>query len=188
MACFWVDGLGLNPLEFPGRSAVVLPNTAGLILTAVCLAIAFVMATRASRLWTRTPAGSGLVMSIVPIALAYHFAHYLADFPVDALRALKALSGGFQSAGVHYDGSPRGGVGLPAANGNHRRRPHHGCDGVPSPLAATGLWCERYSRGPGSAQRVDGFLHNLRPLAFVDAGHLLTGEDCCLPKTPNSHS
>ncbi len=83
----WVNGLGLNPLEFPGRSAVVLPNTAGLILTASCLALAFVLATRSGRL--------GLVMSVVPIALAYHFAHYLADFPVDAMRALKALSDPF---------------------------------------------------------------------------------------------
>jgi len=90
---FWVNGLGLNPLEFAGRSAVVLVNTVGLALMAACLAGAYAIAVLAGRF--ASPAVPGLVMSVVPIALAYHFAHYLADFPVDAMRAVKALSDPF---------------------------------------------------------------------------------------------
>ncbi|MGH6820812.1 MAG: hypothetical protein ACREDU_08135, partial [Methylocella sp.] len=92
---FWVSQLGLNPLEFPGRSAVVLANTAGLILLAGCLTAAYAAAVGAGRLLANTPEIPGLVLAIVPIALAYHLSHYLADFPVDALKALKALSDPF---------------------------------------------------------------------------------------------
>lgn len=92
---FWVDWLGLNPLEFPGRSAVILANTVGLALMALCLAAAYAGVTAAGRLVAQTPEIPGLVLAIVPIALAYHFAHYLADFPVDAMQAIKALSDPF---------------------------------------------------------------------------------------------
>jgi hypothetical protein len=34
-------------------------------------------------------------MSLVPIAFAYHLAHYLPDFPITAMGALKALSDPF---------------------------------------------------------------------------------------------
>jgi hypothetical protein len=92
---FWVDRLGLNPLEFPGRSAVVFANTVGLALMAPCLALAYSMAVVAGRHLAQTPRIPGLVLAVVPIALAYHIAHYLADFPVDALKTIKALSDPF---------------------------------------------------------------------------------------------
>ncbi len=37
----WLDFTGINPLEFPGRSAVVLPNTLGLIGTFIALSGVF---------------------------------------------------------------------------------------------------------------------------------------------------
>ncbi|MBC8035995.1 MAG: hypothetical protein H7X89_02095 [Rhizobiales bacterium] len=92
---FWADQLALNPLEFPGRSAVVFANTVGLALMGVGLGIAYAAAVAAGRFVARSREIPGLVMAIVPIALAYHFAHYLADFPVDALKAIKALSDPF---------------------------------------------------------------------------------------------
>ena len=94
---FWVDSLGLNPLEFPGRSAVILDNTVGLGLMALGLSIAYAVAVVAGSFITRTLRVPGLVLAIVPIALAYHFAHYLPDFPVDALKVMKALSDPFGS-------------------------------------------------------------------------------------------
>jgi hypothetical protein len=92
---FWVDWLGLNPLEFPGRSAVVLANTAGVALMAFCLGMAYALAVKAGSFAARTGEVTSLVIAIVPIAMAYHFAHYLADFPVDAMRSIKALSDPF---------------------------------------------------------------------------------------------
>lgn len=92
---FWVDRLGLNPLDFPGRSAVVLANTLGLVLMPLSLALAYAIALQAGSLAARTRHAPDLVMAIVPIALAYHFAHYLPDFPVEAMKAAKALSDPF---------------------------------------------------------------------------------------------
>ena len=94
---FWAGLLGLNPLEFPGRSAVVFANTAGLSLMFAGLASAYALAILVSRFAGVAGRLPSLVLSIVPIAIAYHIAHYLPDFPVAAMRALKALSDPFGS-------------------------------------------------------------------------------------------
>jgi hypothetical protein len=92
---FWVDRLGLNPLEFPGRSAVVLANTAGLAFMALCLWGAYNVALKIGSVVARPFEVPSLIVAIVPIAIAYHLAHYLADFPVDVMRAIKAMSDPF---------------------------------------------------------------------------------------------
>ncbi len=98
---FWLGLIGVNPLEFPGRSAVTTSSTAGLAGAFALLAAAFFLAvalgerlaggkadTRAN---LRAAAGA-LVWSIVPIAAAYHAAHYLPSLVVDAQYALAALA------------------------------------------------------------------------------------------------
>ncbi|MEO0751793.1 MAG: hypothetical protein AAFY25_08315 [Pseudomonadota bacterium] len=85
---FWLDLLGINPLEFPGRSAVIWQNLTGLIAANAALIAAF-----AACLWLGEKlAGSGRSLrdafclyapSILPIAIAYHVAHYLTSFLVD---------------------------------------------------------------------------------------------------------
>lgn len=92
---FWAGQLGLNPLEYPGRSAVVLANTIGLAAMALGLALAYHLAVRLGRILARTPDIPGLVFSIVPIAFAYHLAHYLPEFPVAMMQAAKALGDPF---------------------------------------------------------------------------------------------
>ena len=94
---FWLEMIGINPLEFPGRSEVMLPNLAGLAaawtVLASCFASAVWLGLRLARL--RVPhmdAAGLLVWSIVPIALAYHFAHYLAAFVLNGQYALAAIS------------------------------------------------------------------------------------------------
>lgn len=98
MATFaWLAAIGVNPLEFPGRSAVMAHNTGGLLAMFAALAGAFFAAVAlGARL-----AGGGppiadqaglLVWSIVPIALAYHVAHYLVVLAVNGQYALAALS------------------------------------------------------------------------------------------------
>ncbi len=94
---FWLGLNGVNPLEFPGRTAMTAINGNGLALAFAALAVAFLAAVFAgeklvrSRLPLDRSAGL-LVWSIVPIALAYHFSHYLVVLLVNGQYALAALS------------------------------------------------------------------------------------------------
>ncbi|MEL7258196.1 MAG: hypothetical protein AAFN80_10200 [Pseudomonadota bacterium] len=91
---WWFGVLGINPLEFPGRSVVVTQNLIGLILSNVTLIIAF-----AACLWlgewlagTKRPLRDAFCLyapSILPIALGYHIAHYLTSFMVDGQYVIK---------------------------------------------------------------------------------------------------
>ncbi|MGN6538649.1 MAG: hypothetical protein ACTHKQ_23345 [Mesorhizobium sp.] len=97
---FWLGRFGVNPLDYPGRTALMGISAFGLVLTFLLLAGAFLAA-----VWLgQRLAGDGvpfgraaglLVWSIVPIALAYHVAHYLTALLVDGQYALVALSDPF---------------------------------------------------------------------------------------------
>ncbi|RWE29357.1 hypothetical protein, partial [Mesorhizobium sp.] len=96
---FWLGLFGVNPLEFPGRTALIGIGSLGLVLTFVLLAAVFALAVL---LGQRLVGGRSfkesaglLVWSIVPIALAYHIAHYLTALLVDGQYALVALSDPF---------------------------------------------------------------------------------------------
>ncbi len=92
---WWLDLAGENPLEHPGRTALVGRNTLGLVGAAAALLAAFAATAAAGAWWSGArpaPALRRFVVSIVPIAFGYHFAHYLPSFLVDAQYALKALS------------------------------------------------------------------------------------------------
>lgn len=93
---WWLAVLGVNPLEFPGRSAVIGPTLVGVLVANVALIAAF-----AATVWLGVRlAGVGgfaaafrlFAPSILPIALGYHIAHYLTAFLVDSQYALAALS------------------------------------------------------------------------------------------------
>ncbi|TJX01745.1 MAG: hypothetical protein E5X43_07550, partial [Mesorhizobium sp.] len=91
---------GINPLEVPGRTAVIGIGTVGLVLTFVLLAAAFILAIVLGQHLAGSPhslrqAAGLLVWSIVPIALAYHVAHYLTALLVDGQYAMAALSDPF---------------------------------------------------------------------------------------------
>ncbi|RWN64876.1 MAG: hypothetical protein EOR99_24085 [Mesorhizobium sp.] len=97
---FWLGLFGINPLEFPGRTAVIGIGTIGLVLTFVLLAAAFILAIvlgqrLAGSEHSLSQAAGLLVWSIVPIALAYHVAHYLTALLVDGQYAIAALSDPF---------------------------------------------------------------------------------------------
>ena len=92
---WWLDLVGENPLEHPGRTALVARNTLGLVGAAAALLAAYAISTAAGAWWSGSPPAVALrqfVVSIVPIAFGYHFAHYLPSFLVEAQHALKALS------------------------------------------------------------------------------------------------
>ncbi len=93
---WWFARMGWNPLEFPGRSAVIGQTLAGLVVANLVLVAGFALAVRAGL----GLAGGGsfrrafraLAPSVLPIALGYHLAHYLTSFLVDGQYVLVALN------------------------------------------------------------------------------------------------
>ena len=110
---FWLGLTGVNPLEFPGRTAVADINGAGLVAAIVALPFAFLGAVvlgrrlAGSRTTVRQATGA-LAWSMIPISLAYHFSHYLTALVINGQYALAALSDPlmtgvdlFGTAGMH---------------------------------------------------------------------------------------
>lgn len=96
---WWLAGIGVNPLEFPGRSAVAADNLSGLLAMILGL-----IATFALTVWLGLaisggggfgPAFNWLALSLLPIALAYHVAHYLTSFLVSIQYTVAAISDPF---------------------------------------------------------------------------------------------
>lgn len=85
---WWIDLVGRNPLEHPGRSAMIGVNTLGLLATVAMIGALYAAAVR---LGGEKDYGR-YIFAIVPIAFGYHFAHYLPAFLVDAQYAAVALS------------------------------------------------------------------------------------------------
>ncbi|WP_143748406.1 hypothetical protein, partial [Mesorhizobium carmichaelinearum] len=97
---FWLGLFGVNPLEFPGRTAVIGSGSLGLALTFILLAAVFLFAVILGQRLAGSDqplaqAAGLLVWSIVPIALAYHVAHYLTALLVDGQYAAASLSDPF---------------------------------------------------------------------------------------------
>ncbi len=105
---WWLGVIGVNPLEFPGRSAVVVPNLIGLAVANLGLLAVF-----AACLWLgERIAGTGRSLraafclfapSILPIALGYHVAHYLPTFLVEVQYVVQMLDDPL-SNGAHFLG------------------------------------------------------------------------------------
>lgn len=96
----WLGLIGANPLEYPGRTDLIPFNTAGLIGACIALILAYWGAvalgyTRDRQVTNETGLGGKLAISMVPIAFAYHVAHYLPAFLVEAQYAVRALSDPF---------------------------------------------------------------------------------------------
>jgi hypothetical protein len=96
----WLGLVGVNPLEYPGRTDLIPFNTAGLIGACIALILAYRGAvtcgyTRDRQFTNETGLGGKLAISMVPIAFAYHLAHYLPAFLVEAQYAVRALSDPF---------------------------------------------------------------------------------------------
>jgi hypothetical protein len=86
---WWLGVIGVNPLDFPGRSAVASANTVGLVGMLAALAVAFALATWLGR---RLGGGPASAAALVPIALGYHLAHYLPVALIDGQYAWFALT------------------------------------------------------------------------------------------------
>ena len=95
----WLAAAGVNPLEHPGRSALMPLNTAGLVGACAALAALFHGAVAiGGRLAPGVPhreAAGRLVLAIVPISLVFHAAHYLSALILDGQWLLRALGDPF---------------------------------------------------------------------------------------------
>lgn len=97
---WWLALNGINPLEFPGRSAVTGSNTAGLVALWLALSAAFLtsiwigraLAGQRGAFW---PQAGALAASILPISIGYQFAHYLTALLVNGQYATIALTDPF---------------------------------------------------------------------------------------------
>ncbi|MFK7875474.1 MAG: hypothetical protein AB8B71_06805 [Paracoccaceae bacterium] len=97
---WWLAQIDVNPLEFPGRSAVMGATWMGLIG-----AIGAMLALFASVVWVGvrlsgvcvsfTYAFGALGLTVLPIAFAYHVSHYLTSFMVSSQYLMAALSDPF---------------------------------------------------------------------------------------------
>ncbi len=96
----WLHLQGANPLMYPGRTALIGPNTLGFLALFAVFCLAYLLAVSlVSRLAMVGAPVSRLVglfvPSLVPIACGYHFAHYLPVFLVDVQYAVRAASDPF---------------------------------------------------------------------------------------------
>jgi hypothetical protein len=92
---WWLDLAGVNPLEFPGRSAMVAWNSLGLVGMVGVLALFYFLAQALGRRIARGASQGwpfGAVFSLAPISLGFHFAHYLTAFLVNVQYAFLSLS------------------------------------------------------------------------------------------------
>jgi hypothetical protein len=98
---WWLGSWGINPLEFPGRTALMLPNSLGLLGAWALLSLAYGLA---MMLGARLSGGKiafqtlldAFVLSILPISIGYHFAHYLTSFLVNAQYAVFSINDPFE--------------------------------------------------------------------------------------------
>lgn len=94
----WLSAIGINPLDFPGRSLVRGANTLGLAGSFAALTLAYygavALGATLSGATVRAAAGR-FVVSLIPISIAFHFAHYLPDLLVNGQYLLLALNDPF---------------------------------------------------------------------------------------------
>ncbi len=92
---FWLSLIGANPLEFPGRSAVMPDNSLGLaggfgLLVLLYLACVYAGWKMAGVKVGFVEVAGRLVYSIIPISLVFHCAHYLTRILVNVQYAFLA--------------------------------------------------------------------------------------------------
>ncbi|MEB8389139.1 hypothetical protein OO012_18070 [Rhodobacteraceae bacterium KMM 6894] len=98
---WWFGQLGLNPLEFAGRSTVVSQNWVGLVAANLALIAVFFVSTWVGLRLAHSDISLGRAVrafapAVLPIALGYHIAHYLTSFLVEGQYVLELLSDPFQ--------------------------------------------------------------------------------------------
>jgi hypothetical protein len=96
----WLALIGINPLEFPGRSAVTGVNTVGLVTVWALTAGAILGAVAlgrglAGRAGPFLAEAGPFLLAFLPIAAGYHVAHYLVALLTNGQYAIEALNDPF---------------------------------------------------------------------------------------------
>lgn len=100
----WLSWINVNPLDFPGRSAIIVPTLSGIVFANLILILIFgvliwlgMMAASDSPQYrlSLTRLISLYAASLLPIALAYHVAHYLPSLLVEIQYVGLAIDGMF---------------------------------------------------------------------------------------------
>ena len=94
---FWFQFIGINPLEFHGRSSVIFENSLGLIGFAFFLLFIFLFTIYLGHKFINEDVKFNKIIGInsialLPIAVAYHIAHYLSSFIVNIQYFYKVIS------------------------------------------------------------------------------------------------
>jgi hypothetical protein len=97
----WLEAIGVNPLDYPGRTALVAANTFGLLGAFVTLAAVYIACIMLGWVWAGRPGTfqeifGRFVYSLVPLSIAYHFAHYLGDALINLQYFALALNDPFK--------------------------------------------------------------------------------------------
>ncbi len=109
---WWLAKIGVNPLEFPGRSAIVAETVFGFFVVNLSLCLAFgvcvflgvYLANNGSETNSSVPFRPVFVqqaLAMLPIGFGFHFAHFLPTFLVDSQYNLAALTDPF-GTGADY--------------------------------------------------------------------------------------
>ena len=101
---FWLSIIGVNPLDYPGRTALISANTLGLACSFAALTLVYVATMLAGWRWAGRPGKlipllGRFVLSLVPISIAYHLAHYLGDTLLNLQYLAFALNDPFETGG-----------------------------------------------------------------------------------------
>lgn len=102
---WWLAQIGINPLAFPGRSAVAVPSAISLIASNLALCAVFLLAVWGGLFLVRrsgyrenlslAKAFAGFAITLLPLAYGYHFAHYLTSFLVQIQYLTAAIADPF---------------------------------------------------------------------------------------------
>lgn len=95
----WLSAIGVNPLQFPGRSAVVVSSSLGILMAFAALSALFFgsvfLGCRLSGTRPMMPVAGRLIYSIIPISVAFQLSHYLTLVLVEMQNLMVALSDPF---------------------------------------------------------------------------------------------
>jgi len=99
---WWLAQIGINPLEFPGRSAVIWTSSFGLVSAISVLFFIFSLSLWIGLKAVQMRSGRDSVtfseafclfsVTLLPIALGYHFGHYIVSFMVQIKYTLSTAS------------------------------------------------------------------------------------------------
>ena len=106
---FWFIVIDINPLEFHGRSSVILENSLGLLTFALLLFLIFLLTIYLGHKFINEDVKFIKIIGInavalLPIAVAYHISHYLTTFLVNVQYFYKVISDPFNN-GSNYFGT-----------------------------------------------------------------------------------